>query len=112
MGVFKRLKLEPGELLSLDPQKQEDLIKKYIANDVMPEQIAFYLDKLNVINQNVLNIQNDMDLFPQLRSTDYLQGYYSYEPNNDRQVTKMQWDRIEKMQLAQAKPEEKAKVDE
>jgi len=54
---------------------------------LLPEQIAFYLKKLNAINTQVLNIQNEMDSFPELKSTDFLTGYYSYEKNNDREVT-------------------------
>ncbi len=87
MGVFRRLNINPQDFFNLDAKKQEELIKKYIANDLLPEQIAFYLKKLNAINTQVLNIQNEMDSFPELKSTDFLTGYYSYEKNNDREVT-------------------------
>ena len=96
MGVFRRLNINPSELLALEPKKQEEMIKKYIANDLLPEQIAFFLKKLNAINTQVLNIQNEMDSFPDLKPTDFLTGYYSYEKNNDREVTKVMWEQLER----------------
>jgi hypothetical protein len=47
MGIFKRLDIDPDELLNYDPKMQELMIKKYVASDVKPAEAMYYIDQQN-----------------------------------------------------------------
>lgn len=83
MGVFKRLNISPVYLLGLEPAAQEAHIKRLLANDIKPEQIAQMIETSNITATQVVNIQNDLEKMG-IKFTDFGQGYYSYEPQVDR----------------------------
>lgn len=49
MGVFKRLDIDPDELLNYDAKMQDLMIKKYVASDVKPAEAMYYIDQLNKV---------------------------------------------------------------
>jgi hypothetical protein len=49
MGVFKRLDINPDDLLNYDPKMQDLMIKKYVASDVKPAEAMYYIDQLNKV---------------------------------------------------------------
>ncbi len=61
MGVFKRLDINPDDLLNYDPKMQDLMIKKYVASDVKPAEAMYYIDQLNKVTAQIINIENDQD---------------------------------------------------
>lgn len=61
MGIFKRLDIDPDELLNYDSKMQDLMIKKYVASDVKPAEAMYYIDQLNKVTAQIINIENEMD---------------------------------------------------
>lgn len=61
MGIFKRLDIDPDELLNYDAKMQDLMIKKYVASDVKPAEAMYYIDQLNKVTAQIINIENEMD---------------------------------------------------
>ncbi len=55
---------------------QEIIIKKLIANDIKPEQVATNINTMNKISSKIVNVLNDMELVKG-SLTDYGTGYYA-----------------------------------
>ena len=47
IGLFRRIAIEPDELLRYEPKMQEIIIKKQIVSDIVPAQVANMLGKMN-----------------------------------------------------------------
>lgn len=64
---------------------QEVIIKKQIASDIVPEQIAKMIGKMNKMSAKIVNVLNDMD---EVRDgiTDFRDGYYAMKPEVPRGV--------------------------
>jgi hypothetical protein len=50
MGLFKRLEIDPDELLYYDAKMQDIIIKRYVANDIKPKEAQHYIEHLNKIS--------------------------------------------------------------
>lgn len=44
MGVFKRIDINPDELLKYDPITQDLMIKKYVASEIKPAEAMHFID--------------------------------------------------------------------
>lgn len=75
MGVFKRLDIDPDELLNYDAKMQDLMIKKYVASDVKPAEASHYIEQLNKVTAQIINIENEQD-----------RVYYNpdYDPNDSQ----------------------------
>ena len=76
IGLFKRININPDELLGFDPKMQEIIVKKQIVSDIVPAQVANMIGKMNKMSAKIVNVLNDID---SVRGgmTDYKDGYYA-----------------------------------
>ena len=44
MGVFRRLNIDPKELLNYEPKMQELIIKKYVSSDIKPSEALHFIE--------------------------------------------------------------------
>ena len=44
MGVFRRLNIDPKELLNYEPKMQELIIKKYVSSDIKPSEALYFIE--------------------------------------------------------------------
>lgn len=87
IGLFRRIAIEPDELMRYEPKMQEILIKKQIVSDIVPPQVAVMIGKMNHMSAEIVNVLNDMD-YVKTGITDFKEGYYATdtEPPNGKQL--------------------------